>query len=153
MRQLVTLLLRWGAEKDGRWHSVCFLLFSQSGPTVQRMVPSTFRRGFLSSIRSGNPLPDLLTGLFRQFQTIQVDSINHRSSHIKGDFSLLFLSLGGRWVFSVHASFSPWGARSAVSFVKLSLYIPYPLHWLQGMCLSWLTDKTAPFPPPSNSAS
>ena len=83
----------------------------------------------------------------------QVDRINHCSPHIKGDFSLLFLSLGGRWVFSVHASFSPWGAILAVSFVNLFLYIPYPLHWLQGMCLSWIMDKMAPFSPPSNSAS
>lgn len=28
------------------------------------------RCGFLSSTQSGNPLPDLLTGLFRQFQTL-----------------------------------------------------------------------------------
>lgn len=133
--------------------SLRFLLFSQCGPTVHRMVPSIFRHGFLSSTQSGNPLPDLLTGLFRQFQMLSVDCINHCSPHIKGDFSLLFLGLGGRWVFSVHASFSPWGAILAVSFVNLFLYIPYPLHWLQGMCLSWLMDKTAPFSPPSNSTS
>lgn len=83
----------------------------------------------------------------------QVDSISHHSSHMGAEFTLLSPSLGEIWVFRAHGSFSPWGATLDVSFAELSLYVPYTLHWLQGICLSWLVDKTALFPPPSNSTS
>lgn len=41
----------------------------------------------------------------------QVDSRNHHSPRIKRDFILLSLGLGERWLFSVHASFSPLGSN------------------------------------------
>lgn len=124
-------------------------LFSLS--PAHGMVPPAFKVGFPSSIpHDGNPLPDVLTA-WEMLDAVKL-TVSAITAPMGREFTLLSPSLGEIWVFRAHGSFSPWGTTLDVSFAELSLYIPYTLHWLQGICLSWLVDKTALFPP-SNSTS
>jgi hypothetical protein len=130
-------------------------LFIQSGPqTTERYHPHS-RLVFLPPFLSLETHSQTCTQAYflGDYRCCQADSISHHLSHIEREFILLSPGLGEMCVFSAHGSFSPWGAMLDVSFAELSLYIPYTSHWLQGICLSWLKDKTVPFPPLSNSTS